>query len=325
MAFLFVGGEDVDFPNGSALSLLGSPAFRSGYARAAFWSAFSGNIMKSTTFQGGAVTSAWLTFRLYTVSNVTSQGFFGFGLSGTNKGLFVGGGAAGNNLAILKYDGTTWTVLAASSGTELNNVGVNKIDLHVSSYGATATVTLYYNGTQIATYTGDVTVSGVTNLDSVYYYATGGEFGVSEIVVSDVDTRSLVGLVTLALTGQGTTDSWTAGTYSDINAIGYSDANPAYTNTTGQDEQFAVNGLPAGTWTIAAVKTTVRAAQGTGSAATKVNLGYSDGTTPAFGGTAQSAGAAYGTLERYDTTNPVTATAWAQADFTGLEMDLRSA
>jgi hypothetical protein len=348
MSILFCGGEDIDFPittTGTTVGLntSGTDFYRTSYARCGISPnppfLTSGGI-RSNPFAGGARTSGWLT-GVVGVSGLfgTDFGLFGLGLSGTSKGLYIGVGAntGYQSIALLKFDGATWTLLQDSTvswgnlGYTRATVGGIRFDMQVANYGTSATVTIWANigtGTfQVLTYTGDVTVSGMAGFDSVVMWnvGTGIGFCLSEIIASDGDTRGMPGLVTLALTGQGTTDDWTAGTYSDINGKAYSDANPAYTNTIGQDEQFAVNGLPAGTWHVAAVKTTLRAAAGSGATATKVNPGWSDGTTTAFGGSATAAASSYGTLEHYDGANPVTGTSWQQADFTGLQMNLRSA
>ena len=63
MSILWCGGEDIDFPNGNAVSVTNNSGFwsRSGYTRCSLSS--SGGISKSTYFPGGPVTSAWITFR----------------------------------------------------------------------------------------------------------------------------------------------------------------------------------------------------------------------------------------------------------------------
>jgi hypothetical protein len=58
MAILWVGGEDIDFPNGAApVVSTTSTTFRSGWARCSVGPNSSSNLMKSTVFPGGAITS----------------------------------------------------------------------------------------------------------------------------------------------------------------------------------------------------------------------------------------------------------------------------
>lgn len=322
MAILWAGGEDIDFPNGGSIFVAAGDINRSGYARCGIASGSFSTIAKSTTFQGGAVTSAWMTFQLHSHFGGNSTLCVGFGLSGTNKGLFVGSDASGF-IALFTYDGTTAVKLASSSPT--TTLGSQRIDMQVSNYGASATVNIYAASVLVLTFTGNVAVSGMSNFDSVFIHQNmaGNSFYAAEIVVSSTDSRNILGLVTLALNGAGATDSWT-GTYSNINGTAFSDANPVFTNTATQDEQFTVNGLPSGSFSVAAVKTTVRAAASAGATAGKVNLGYGNGTTQGFGGAAQTAPAAYGTLERYDTVNPITSTSFVQSDISTLQIDLRS-
>lgn len=332
MSILWCGGEDIDFPNGTTPNVsTTSTSFRAGYARCIVQAPSNNALMKSTVFPGGAITSCWFSVRwcINTVATIVNQRAVGLGLSGTTKGLFVGSDSAtATKLALCKYDGTTTTQLASEAGNSITgtaaNILIHRIDMQVVNYGASATVNVYFDGVLVITYTGDVTVSGVTNLDSVFFNSTTGWYPLSEFIVADEDVRAFPGLVTLALTGAGTTDQWT-GTFSNINGTTISDANPAFTNTNAQDEQFNWTDLPAGTFAIKAVRIAARMAKSASPAVTQVKLGYNSGGSVAFGtGATKALTTAYATYEQIDATNPVTAVAFVQSEMNALQVDAQS-
>jgi hypothetical protein len=251
----------------------------------------------------------------------TGGGTIGFGLSG----------ASSSKWCIYKFDGTTRTELAVEpgAGSVLGNT-LLRIDFMVVNYGTSATVNFYVNGTSILTYTGNITVSGTTNFDSVVISpapsAGGEDQNYSEIIVADTDTRGFQGLQVLALTGAGTTNSWTDPTYTDINGISFSDANPAYVDTTGADQQYTVTTPTPAVYSVAGVVISARMAVGSGSVPTQVKLGYNSGGTVGFGtGAAKTPTSAYQTFQQIDMINPVTGVAFTQSDLAALQLDLRSA
>jgi hypothetical protein len=158
-------------------------------------------------------------------------------------------------------------------------------------------------------------------------FGDGASFGqaFSEFILADEDTRGFPGLMTMALTGAGTTDSWT-GIFSTINQTVISDTTPNFTNTVTQDQQFNITDLTAGTFVIKAVKIAARMAVSATPTATQVKLGYNSGGSVAFGtGATKTPTTAYTTYDQLDATNPVTAAAWAQSDMNALQLDMRSA
>jgi hypothetical protein len=147
---------------------------------------------------------------------------------------------------------------------------------------------------------------------------------ISEVIVANEDTRAFPGLATLALTGAGTTDQW-SGVFSTINQTSFSDTSPNFTNTNAQDQQFNITDLPAGVFTIKAVKIAARSAVSTsGAVPTKVAFGYNSGGTVAVG-TAQALSTGYITMQQVDNINPVTGLPWVQSDINALQLDMRSA
>jgi len=326
MSILFCGGEDIDFMDVAAAVIdTTSGICRTAYVRHGVRS--SSGFTRSNPFSGGAVTSCWLSAQWG--HNSASNGGRAFGLvstqTGTNRGLWIGmDNANPAKVTLSKYDGTTFTVLGTSSSGYYtgNTVLLHKIDMQVINYGATATVNVYVDGASVISYTGDVTVSGITSLNCVGLNALfGNQQGVSEIIVADVDTRGL-SLMTMAPTGAGTTDAWT-GAYTDVNEATTSDATALNTNTASQDEQFNITDLLAGSFAIQAVRVAARTALAGGSTPVGIQLGFNSGGSVAVGATKTPA-TTYGLVDQIFATNPVTSAAWVQSDMNALQMNLRS-
>ena len=332
MSVLWCGGEDIDFP------VLGNTFYifsgsigsgHSGYNRNTI-SANSGPA-KSLPFPGGAVTSAWLSARV-TNTFSTSQRFVGVGLSsaGANvKGLYLGSGASsGSAVALYKYDGTTWTLLATEAGTSFT-AGA-KFDMQITNYGATATVNVYINtgtgGTNLViTYSGDVTVSGMTNFDCVVTTPSGNNWQIAEIMVADEDTRNWLGLLTMAPNANGTTQNWSNPVYTNYNPGSINDSNFTYVNATAQDTQCNLIDEPGGTYTVKMIKTAVRALATAGAATTNLKVGFNSGGTVAVGAS-HALTTTFATYEDYFTQNPVTSAPWGgAAEINALQLDMRSA
>jgi hypothetical protein len=332
MNILWVGGEDTEFPTMGTMTVVTTAGrFRSTFARAALSQASNTSTStKSIPFNGGAVTSAWLSAQLYGPLNIgTATSIIGFGLSGTEKWLGIGTSTASNTrLCIFKYDGTTRTQLVAEAGNSLIFSALIRVDMQVISYGATATVNLYVNSVLVATYTGDVTVSGMTNFDSVFalFSPTGGSSNLSEMFVADSDTRTLIGLQTLALTGAGTTNNWTNNTYTNINGTTISDASPTYINTTTTNQQYDITDPTSSAYSVVACVISARIAKSAGSTPSNVKLGYNNSGTIAFGtGASKAATTSYATYQQIDATNPITSNPFLQSEMNALQINLQSA
>ena len=321
MAVLWFGGEDVCFPNGAVPVVdTGSTHFRSGWARCAINTSI-GSYCKSTVFPGGAVTSAWLRF--YMVSTGGPNGGFlaGFGKSGTNSAIGLGQNSS-PNLTISSYVNGTRTDLATS--TVGSSTG--RYDLQLINYGSSGTINVYLNGALILTYTGNLSLSGVTGFDSVFF--SGSQFGAmyfSEFIVSDESTLAWQGLVTYAPSGNGTSQQFSNPAYTNFNPTTINDSNSTYTNTTGQDEQATINSGPSGVFQIQAVKVIARALATAGATASNLKLGFNNTNNSTVAeGSSHSLSTGFGSVEDYFTTDPTTGTAWG-ASLSGYQLELRSA
>jgi hypothetical protein len=330
MNILWCGGEDIDFLQGtSPLVNTNAGRFRSSFSRCDL-TCTSGQTLKSNVFPGGALTSFWFsTWLIVTGAGGTSKRWIGMVQSSTSaKGLWLGtSGANSSRLALISFDGTTQTELAAETGASVPGGTLTKLDMQLINYGGSSTVNIYVGGVLVINYSGSTSISGVTGFDQIAIFgdATFGQ-GFSEFIVADSDTRSL-NLMTLALTGAGTTNAWANPTFSNINGISFSDTNPTNSNTAAQDDQYNVTDLATGLWSVLAVKQTIRAATSSTPTATQIKMGYNSGGSIAFGtgSTKTPTVSAYGQFEQIDQINPVTSAAWVQSDMNALQLDYRSA
>lgn len=329
MAILWCGGEDIDFPAGA---LPGTTAtLRTGYSRCSVWPVNPNQFIKSFGFAGGPVTSCWLTCRLatnlYGTANNKQVGLC-LGSSGAS-GLYLGcDTTTATKLALFKYDGTTTTKLAAETGTSLagSSPSVLRIDMQLINYGVSATVNAYLNGILLITYSGDVTVSGVTSVDCVAssYGGSFGQWGLSEIIVTDEDPRAWPGLLTMAPNALGTTDAWSNTGATNVNPTTINDANATFTNATAQDEQYNLIDPPSGVFTVKAIKIAARAMSTSGATAANLKLGFNNAGTVATN-PQHTMTTAFATFEDLFATDPTTSSAWNSSDLAGLQVELKSA
>jgi hypothetical protein len=298
--------------------------FRSSYGREAIGGLQSSITLSAPLFPGGAITSGWISARLYKASSGTSLKYFGFAKSGTNSSLWVGNDAANKmKIALWKYDNTTWTQLASEPGASMVAATLNKLDMQVVSYGAAATVRVYLNGgaSPVLTYTGDVVAGTAVSLDRVVMGQNSNIEYVSEIIVADDDTRAL-SLATLAPSANGDLNQWT-NTYTNINPTILVDSTYISDATSGDVFECNLSASPSGSFSVPAVKVIARAAQ-TGAGIASLSVGVK--TNGAVNEPAAAALAlGFASMETYYATNPVTASAWTAADLDALQINLKSA
>ncbi|MCM2349023.1 MAG: hypothetical protein NDI69_03315 [Bacteriovoracaceae bacterium] len=315
---LWVGGEDVDFLDNGTCVYTNSSYRRTSFSRVALYGC-SGAIAKSRPFPGGAITSGWISAWVKGLSSPNLV-YFGLGKAGTNDSIWFGTAAA-NKTALWKYNGTTWTQLAAETSTS-GTSALQKIDIQIIDYGASATVKIYKDGAAvpILSYTGNVLAGGATNLDTVVIKAD--MFSpVSELIVSDSDTRKL-SLATLAPNAAGDANQWT-GIYTDVNTTSFNDSTAISVATSGQDFLTHLMNLPAGNFQVLSVKVGARATQ-TGSGIGSLSVGVkTNGSShvPA----ALVLPVTWGIEETYYSQNPVTLSPWTIGDINSLQINLKSA
>lgn len=307
MAILFVGGEDIDFPNGSVT--FSTSAARSGYSRGGMQSAGA----RSYNFVGGAVTSAWLSQRVYFANGWTNPGrWAGLCKDATSTaGLYLANDYG--RLQLVKWSGSAATVLDFKDGVTAAGTPV-RADMQVVDYGAAATVRVYVNGALEIEYTGDVAQAGVTSLGAVGLYSPYYGY-VSEVIVADEDTR-LLNLVTLAPNAAGDINEW-SGDYTAIDETTLSDADAISTDV--GEKSFAANltALPTGDFIVKHVEMAYRAADGVG------GMGVQGGirTNGAYYlGTQRTLNSSWQVFREQWATNPATSNRFTLAEINALQI-----
>jgi len=321
MTILWCGGEDIDFPNGSMVTVTGASHARTGFARGAV---YCGAYGRSNPFTGGAVTSIRLLFNVYIGWTPAASVLFCGVIkdSESNSGLWIGSStSSGTKVALFKYDGTTKTQVSAETYNSLVD-GIRRIDVEIMNYGSSATINVYCDLALVISYTGDVSISGVSNFSAV---GLGGLVNIelSEIIVADEDTRTF-SLVTNAPSAAGTTSAWTAGAYTDIDETTINDATVAYTDTADVNQQFNLINTPTGDFSVKAVKIAARATKSADASVGTLKLGINSGGTVNVDA-GQSLTTGWGTYERYMQVNPITTNAFTEAEIDALQLNIQSA
>lgn len=322
MAFLFIGGEDTDFlPFAQTWSADQSAGtFRSGYARLAMASGLSAEL---TNPLGQGFTPAaqfWLTFRCMTKQGSNGQTLLALYDGAKQRlGLRVNTDLSLSLVAV--SDGGTATALVSSAANVITDGALQKFDLSVS-FGSSGSLTLYVDGTQVATYTGDLTAgSSSTALGAFALFAVGKYRSyLSEIIVASGDTRTM-SLVTHAPTAAGTTNQW-IGTYADIDETQANGSDVIFTSNAAQIASFDVNSLPQGAFAVRAVKVTAAGTHGE-SGPTQVQLGLRVDGTNTFA-PAQALDTGWTRVNTIFETNPVTGAPFTMDEVNAMEIAVQS-
>lgn len=325
MATLWCGGEDIDFPNGTnTTATTASAKFRTGgWARCGI---SNGNMVsKSTVFPGGGVTSCWITCQEY-IGNRAGVFSFGLGKSGVNGGIGVYYASASPfHIQLVSLNNSFGVTVLLDTNISRQVTSMHRWDMQVINFGASTTINLYLDGALIGTYSGAISIPGITNFDSVIFYGGGFDQSFfSEFIVTDVDSRSLIGLCTCAPNGNGSVQNWSNPAYTNFNPITINDTNSTFTNVTGQDEQVTIINTPAGNYQIDSVKIAARALNTAGAVATQVAFGFHNTNNNVTAvGSPHSLITAFQTVEEFLTIDPTTGTGFG-TNFTGYQFDMRS-
>lgn len=357
---LFAGGEDLNYQTigcgviqssvpGTANFGVDATAthFRSGYARfgigASFATAQQIYLRSNIAFSSS---NFWTTGRLW--NNNTA--------SGNNPGNPIMRWCDSSGVVRLRlrqpnstsYPGlvTIDTVNAAGTAVTLATSVItmgsqapsvaDKIDVYIN-YAVAGTFTVYFNGTQIVTYSGDITTNGQTSLSYVDLGWPGGPnvggtvniIAWSECIVSTRDTRNM-SLLTQAPTANGTTHNWDQGTAANAaaNIFATSDAAPQYASSAGLIQEYQVTPAPpTGNFGIISVVQMARATVGS-SGPTKFEFVTRTGGADFVSTPDVSPGAAWATYVYLWDTNPNTSAPWLTSELpassTSFNMGLKS-
>lgn len=328
MGILFCGGEIEDFSIlGTVSATTTTSRFRSAYARIALEPAGGGLSTNNAKASFASSSQFWATFRLSTATSFTANSsFVVFSIGGAARlRLRLTSSSTGSTFFVDKYDGTTGTTLATSTGT-LATSTLYRFDVAVS-YGAAGRVRVWLDGTlALDTGTIDTTVSGATALDGVHFAAmsttTSTTMFISEVIVADEDTRPL-SLKTLAPNATGDSSQWT-GAYTDVDETTASDTDVLSSATAGQVTNMECTGMPAGASGLAvrAVKVVASALRGT-SGPQKLALGVKSGSTSGYSADL-TLDTGYTTVSNTWTVNPATSAAFTGAEIDSLKLAVKS-
>lgn len=332
MTVLWCGTEDVDFPLGG--EVIASGVWRAGYGRSsAAFAKYNTNLPRSTPL-AAPITSGWLSFRhqgfAANIGNTTVGLTKSSSAAAIAPGLHIGNASTSGKVALFRSDGTAMTQVWAESGSSVPYSGTYKFDLQFSNWGAATNVTLYLTlgtATPVVLYSGtlDMTATGIASVDQLAIGTLSG----FEIVLADEDTRPVLGLVTLYPNTAGNQNTFsTPGSFSDLAeapaAYSINDATAISSDTAGQRAEFALSNLPAGSFTIKAVKVAARALRGT-TGPQSLKLGVRDTTRSITNVDAgRVLATTYTTYEQMMQVNPASSAAFTQAEIDGLQISLES-
>jgi len=320
MTIIWCGGEDIDFPN---VDLDNYPSRRdTNYSRYGIQNQSYAFSKSTTTFSG--ITSGWLHCLHYPYNTYTTPCIIGLFQSSDNKGICVGtDDSTKRKLNIRKYDGSSYTILATESGQSILAGNTQTIDVYFSGIGSNDNIKLYLDKELLIDYTGDLSVSGMTALDSVYLFGYNSTFGpvsiYSEIIVADVDTR-LMHLKTLAPNAAGDLNEWT-GSYTDIDETLMSDADVIYTQSAEDNFQCNLTNTPTGTFKVKAARVVVSATDA--AAAFSLKVGVKTNSAVHLG-SPHSLPAVWKAVEKIYQNNPETSSEFTSTEIDNLQLAIRS-
>jgi len=222
-------------------------------------------------------------------------------------------------IQIVKFDGTTETVLATSSGGIVTTNTKYTLDLYVK-LGASAIVTGYLNGTQVVTWTGDLTAL-TANVDWVRFSGT----AISEAIVHTEDTRQMR-LQTRAPNAAGDSNTFTAGAYTAIDETPADLSDTIYSGTAAQVFQCKFPALPtapSGGWVVRARKSTILAVKGLDAGPSSLDFGEKTNSTAYYPTTVALANG-WTPASLVEETNPATSARYTAAEAAAIQLSLRS-
>jgi hypothetical protein len=314
MTILWCGGEDSDFLNGSYLET--NTAIVTGYDRYCIRSL---GTSYSNNFPNGNITSCWLSYRIkYSTTPGTSNKHCGICAPSLVKGIWLGtNSTTASKLSLYKYDGTTFTLLDTETGSSLSYSSF-KIDMYISSYTASSNVKAYVNGTLVIDFTGDITISDVSNFGCIAIQGNNAFF-LSQFIISTEDTR-LLSLVSHYPNAAGDTSNWT-GAYTDIDEETLSTSDVVYTSTENTEFQANLSALPSGSFIVIGGKLCYQITKS--STGLSIQDGIRTGTTTSLNST-KTISTFWEIKESLYQVNPVTSVFFTPAEINALQIAFKA-
>lgn len=319
------GGEDIEFGelDGGTISTT-SGEFRSSYSRCALKvrdTSLTGPINEPNSclwrnFNAFNQTEFWFTGRVKHSNNFRN---------GMNPIFRLTDGSGVPRLQMRNYDYGIYHVETINgSGTKVqignsalfdfsDNI-IDKIDVHCR-YDTVGFLDIYVNGILVYNFAGDNTTNGVTELAFVDLmnacwtgYATW-----SEIIVADIDTRSL-SLKVFPPVANGHANTFDTGSpaAANINETTLDDSTLNGSTTAGQIDQYTNGAVPSGTLDVIDLIISARAQRGN-AGITKIALGARTNGTD-YWGSDQLLVAAWGNIQEHFYNNPDTSVPWLKTE-----------
>lgn len=349
-SILFAGGEDIDFlsttpyttTSGTAPSILIDTTaghFRSGFARYGLGVQYSVFTSGTLSIPSGLfnVSSYWFSTWIYTGSGTTggaTNALFFYDNNGLPR-LKVTSAASGLPGVYTINTAGTVTQLGSNASAMFAANTLIKLDIFIN-YAVSGSFKMYFNGTPVYSFSGDVTTNSVTSLgsriDMIIWFTSSGSsslFTYSEVMVSTRDTRNL-SLVTQVPTANGNTHNWDGGTASNAasNLASVAQANPQFSGTSGQIQEYEVTPtIPTGSYGVISV---VQKAQATIGASGPQHFDFMvrTGSTDYTSSPDIAPTSGWSTFSYNWDTNPNTAVPWTTSDLpsssTSFNMGLKS-
>lgn len=311
----WAGGEDCDvYPIAGGTVNTNAAGFRSGYARCGLLTGGGSTQWVPWVPFSAAVSSFWTTMRLNKGGASTANGnkFFSWLDSSNIERLRFVGTGTNSTYRIEKVDNTGTATQLGSNFTMVvsNGVILDKLDVFIN-YAVAGQVTCYINGIQVFTFSGDTTTNSVTTLQNVRFgYQDGSSSWISEMIVSDTDTRSM-SLQTLQPVANGNTHTFDTGSpaAANVNEVILNDATLDGSTTAAQLDQYTIPAIVAGTFTIIAVGVSARMQKGA-SGPSKMDLNVRSGGSDFFSAD-QILTATWAGYQNWWATDPNTSSTWA--------------
>jgi hypothetical protein len=184
--------------------------------------------------------------------------------------------AAGVATTLITITGLVWDI--PSTGFE-----ATKMDLFVN-YAVAGSISIYYKGILLGSFTGDVTTDSVTSLAAVRFGNTGSgnSYFVSECMVLNVDTRAC-SLNAFLPVANGNTHNFDTGSpaAANVNETPFNDSTVDGSTTANQIDQYTNAAVATGSFSVLAFGVVARALKGV-SGPTKIDLNVRTGGSDFF-------------------------------------------
>ncbi len=330
MTILFAGGEDTSFTFFGTVTL-DTISFRTGYARHSLFmnggaSDPPANRMVTPAFSASAV--VWVHYQAQPQvgsGTVNSQGLIVRSPDGVGR-IYIRQTATTGQLKVDKRDAaTTFTNLFTAAGATFTTGSVHALDLKIN-YVASGEVSLWIDGSQVGTFSGDPRTDAATTLNQVDFSSLQtGNVWHSEIIVGDEDTRGMA-LWTIAPVAAGNTQSWTPNTVGNINDQTINDATLVSTTNNNDLSQWTTPvSAPSGSWGVKAIVQEARVRVGT-TGPQHFDWSLRTASTDYTAGTSNAPSTSFGNFNNQRwATNPNTSGSWSITDIaSGFNLGIKS-